>query len=163
MESYDSETDNETYYSYDNVESERDFEEEEEPDYQLENEDEYYDDYHEYVPIDEIKPEKTLKVNLNVGIPEINPWTKKKNSEMNQVTDTPKSLLDIIKEEEILKKKREENEKRKQKFRKNNTNNTNRRPNDRRPYSNKFSSSTPTDKPVQSLLLAHKLNNQKKV
>ena len=164
MNSYQSESDNETYYSYENQESDYEYEEEQEPELYDDNE-EYYDDTQEIVDI------KTQHLDVfkaldskSISIPKINPWNKLNSDDVeNNNTVETKSFLDIMKEEEILKKKRDEIE-RKRKLaeaqRSHRRNGNKRYSNDRRPYQKNTSYNN--DRPVQSLLLSHKLNTQKK-
>lgn len=167
MNSYQSDSDNETYYSYENQESDYEYEEEQEPEIYYDNEEEYYDDTPEIVDIKTQRSEvvKSLHSTSTItSIPKVNPWTKLNDDDNNNSVET-KSFLDIIKEEEILKKKRDEMERKRkqvevQRSHRRNGNGNKRYSNDRRPYQKNTSSNN--DRPVQSLLLSHKLNTQKK-
>lgn len=155
MNNYYSDSDNESYCSYEN-ESEYEYEEEQEPDeFPLEDE---YDEY-DYQEITKKEIPKELPKPVFCPVPVINPWTKKENN-VEMINDAPKkSFLEIMKEEEIQKKKEEEEEKRRlyiaQKYR----SKSNKKTNERRPHYR--SSNGTNNKPAQSLLLSHKFNQKK--
>lgn len=165
MNFYQSDSDNDTYYSYEDQESEYEYPEEEEEEEEnvqyYDDEDEYFNDKPEVIDIKTMKVEEFRKP---TSIPEINPWTGLKNTTENIPQKETRSFLDIIREEEILKKERDELEiKRKEKERINEKYRNSKRSSNRR-YSNDKRSfqKNSSDRPVQSLLLSHRINTQKK-
>ena len=167
MNSYQSESDNDTYYSYEDNESEYEYEEEQEEENVMyyDNEEEYYDySQPEIVDIKTIKPERPP---VSCSVPTINPWTKLKNDENQSSSTEARSFLDIMKEEEILRKERDEAERKRiekeklnEKYRNSKRSGNRRHFNDRRAFPK--SSNSSGDRPVQSLLLSHKMNTQKR-
>lgn len=166
MNSYQSDSDNDTYYSYQDNESEYGYEEEEAEDVVCyDHDDEYYDYTQEIVDIKTIKPKIVPKA---CPVPTVNPWTKTKTDQEQFSSKEGKSFLDILKEEEILKKERDEIErKRKEKQIMNEKYRNSKRSGNRRHFNNRQSfpqsSNLSNDRPVQSLLLSHKMNSRKKV
>lgn len=160
---YQSESDNETYYSYNDDESYYEYEEEEEPEivfYHNEDEEENY--YLNQTNLGEKDQKDTPKKPSFYPIPTINPWTKVENNltKPTESTSTPKSFLEIMQEEAILEKKRKEAEEKKKqdalRFR-----TPVKKGNEKRHYrSSNFNSNT-SNKPVQSLLLSHKMRQKK--
>ena len=167
MSSYLTESDNDTYYSYEANESEYDYEEENDEDEIMcyDPEEEYYD--YSQPEIVDIKTAKPNIVPVSCPVPTINPWTKLKIEDKEPPSKEVKSFLDIIKEEEILKRERDEAERKRvekeklnEKYRNSKRSGNRRHFNDRRFFPR--SSNSSGDKPVQSLLLSHKMNTQKR-
>ena len=167
MNSYQSESDNDTYYSFEDNESEYEYEEENDEENIIcyDPEEEYYD-YTEPEIVD-IKTVKENIVPVSCPVPTINPWTKLKMEDKEPSSKEVKSFLDIIKEEEILKKERDEAERKRiekekinEKYRNSKRSGNRRHFNDRRSFPR--SSNSSGDRPVQSLLLSHKMNTQKR-
>lgn len=167
MNSYQSESDNDTYYSYEANESEYESEEENDEDEIMcyDPEEEYYD--YSQPEIVDIKTAKPNIVPVSCPVPTINPWTKLKIDDKESASVEKKSFLDIIKEEEILKKERDEAERKRiereklnEKYRNSKRSGNRRHFNDRRSFPR--SSNSSGDRPVQSLLLSHKMNTQKR-
>lgn len=163
MKSYHSDSDNETYYSYENdEESYYEYEEDEEPEqvfYLNDDEDEEEDCLRENEPT-ETKQKEGIVKNISCAIPEINPWTKMKQNETElKSVSTPKSFLEIMEEEAALEKKRKEAEEKKKqdalRFRR-----PPKKGNEKRHRNSNFNSNT-SNKPAQSLLLSHKMNQKK--
>ena len=164
---YQSDSDSDTYYSYENNESEYEYEEEQEEENVMsyDPEDDYYD-YSQPEVVD-IKTVKEKIIPKSYPAPVINPWTKIKNDEKQSSSTEVKSFLDILKEEEILKKERDEAEmKRKEKEKLNEKYRNSKRSGNRRHFGDRRSfpksSNFSNDRPVQSLLLSHKMNTQKR-
>lgn len=159
---YKSDSDDETYYSYNDDESYYEYEEEEEPEqvfYQDEEEEDYYTNQTKPVEKD---PEDTPRKPSFYPIPTINPWTKLENN-LTKTADTtspPKSFLEIMEEEAILETKRKEAEEKKKqdtlRFR-----TPVKKGNEKRHYRNSNFNSNTSNKPVQSLLLSHKMRQKK--
>lgn len=167
MNSYQSESDNDTYYSFEDNETESEYEEENDEENMIcyDPEDEYYDySQPEIVDIKTVKPDI---VPVSCPVPTVNPWTKLKNEDKESPSKEVKSFLDIIKEEEILKAERDEAERKRiekekinEKYRNSKRSGNRRHFNDRRSFPR--SSNSSSDRPVQSLLLSHKMNTQKR-